>query len=71
MNRNFSKKKNKISRNKCIIKIIKQKNKKHKIRKKMFDLQWTEEAIKTYKNLEKQSNKISTKKTNKKRRMVS
>jgi hypothetical protein len=32
----------------------------------MFDLQWTDEAIKAYKNIEKQSNKISSKKQKKK-----
>ena len=32
----------------------------------MFDLQWTGEAIKTYKDLEKQSNKVKIKKTKKK-----
>lgn len=32
----------------------------------MFDLQWTDEAIKAYKNIEKQYNKISSKKQKKK-----
>lgn len=32
----------------------------------MFNLQWTDEAIKAYKNIEKQFNKISSKKQKKK-----